>query len=166
MLRRKNSPMWEYLEASGVLEKGSDEEIKAVKKDYRKKYFLEFKQKQRRNKPEYTVHFTKSNGELGRIVAAAKKHHLTVPALLKSAAFAYLERTYIVPNRLMVAHLEQLLSDCLNEIKSISHTKERFWEREQKLDRIERRIQKLESQMNEVFRNPTLFSHDHQNQIT
>lgn len=166
MRSRRNSPMWEYLEASGVLEKGSDEEIKAVKKAYRKKYFLEFKQKQRRNKPEYTVTLSKTSGELGRITEAAKKHHLSVPALLKRATFAYLERRYIVPNRLMVAHLEQLLSDCLNEIKSISHTKERFWEREQKLDRIERRIEKLESQVNELFQNPTLFSHDHQNQIT
>lgn len=161
MRRRKNSPMWEFLEASGVLEKGSDEEIKAVKKAYRKKYFLEFKQKQRRNKPEYTIHFSKPSGELGRITEAAKKHHLSVPAFLKSAAFAYLERTYIVPNRLMVAYLEQLLSDCLNEVKAISKTKERFWEREQKLDRIEKRIEKLESQVNELFCNPTLYSHDH-----
>lgn len=166
MRRRKNNPMWEYLEVSGVLEKGSDEEIKAVKKAYRKKYFLEFKQKQRRNKPEYTVTLSKTGGELGRITEAAKKHHLSVPAFLKSAAFAYLERKYIVPNRLMVALLEQLLSDCLNEVKAISKTKERFWEREQKLDRIEKRIEKLEAQVNELFCNPTLFSHDHQNQIT
>jgi hypothetical protein len=158
--------MWEYLEASGVLAKGSDAEIKAIKKTYRKKYFLEFKQRQRKNKPEFTVHFIKSNGELGRITEAAKKHRTSIPAFLKSAAFAYLERTYIVPNRLMVAHLEQLLSDCLNEIKSIAQTKERFWEREQKLDRIDKRIEKLEAQVNELFCNPTLFSHDHQNKIT
>jgi len=155
--------MWEYLGASGVLERGIEEEIKAVKKAYRKKYLLEFKQKQRKNKQEYIVHFSKTNGEQGRILGAAKKRNLSVPAFLISAAFAYLERTYIVPNRLMVANLEQLLSDCLNEIKSISKTKERFWEREQRIDRIEQRIEKLETQINEVFRNPALFSHDHQN---
>ena len=157
--------MWDYLEASGVLEKGSDEEIKAVKKSYRKKYFLEFKKQQRRTKPEFTVHFSKTDGELNRICQAAKRHQLTVPAFLKSAAFAYIERTYLVPNKLMVAHMEQLLADCLNEIKSIVHTKERWWEREQKLDRIEKRIIKLEEQVNLLFRNPTLYSDDHQNQI-
>jgi hypothetical protein len=165
MRRRKNSPLWKYLEDNGVLEKGSDAEIKAVRKAYWKKYFLEYKQKQRKNKPEYIVHFSKNNGEHGRILEAAMKHQMKVPAFLKASAFAYLGNTYVVPNRLMIAHLEQILSDCLNEIKAIAHTKERFWEREQKLDRIEKRIENLEEQMNEAFRNPALFSHDHQNQI-
>ncbi|CAN5355283.1 hypothetical protein BH11BAC1_BH11BAC1_23080 [soil metagenome] len=158
--------MWEYLESSGILEKGSDAEIKAVKSAYRKKYLLEFKKKQRMNKPEFTIHLSKVNGEFERIREAARKHKVSIPSFIKSAAFAYLERTYLVPNRLMVAHLEQLLADSLNEIKSIANTKERFWEREQKLDRIERRIEKLETDVNELFRNPTLLTYDHQNQIT
>jgi|SRR5689334_4944299 len=165
MRRRKHSPLWEYLEASGVLEKGSDEEIKAVKRAYRKKYLLEFKRKQRAVKHEYTVIFSKHNGELGRIIKAASSHHLSVPAFLKAAAFSYLDRTYIVPNRLMVAHFEQLLSDCLNEIKAISYKKDHWWERQQKLDRIEKRIEKLESEMNNLFHNPILYSNDHQNKI-
>lgn len=166
MRRRKKSLFWDYLDASGVLEKGSDEEIKAVKKAYRKKYFLEFKQDQRKNKPEFTVHFDKNNGELERITEAAKKHQQSIPGFIKNAAFAYLEQRYIVPNRLMVAHLEQILSDCLNEIKSISTRKERFWEREEKLDRIEKRIGSLESAMMDAFHNPSLYTHDNQNQIS
>jgi hypothetical protein len=166
MRKRRNSPLWAYLEASGVLVKGSDEDIKAAKRAYRKKYLSDFKKNQRNKTPEFAVRFSKDNGELERIAEAAKKHHLSVPAFLKCAAFAYLERTYIVPNRLLVAHLAQLLSDCLNEIKSISSHKERFWERESKLDRIEKRIIKLEGDVSDLFRTPTLFSNDHQNQIT
>jgi len=165
MRRRKNSPFWEFLNASGVLEKGNDEEIKSVKKTYRKKYFKEFKRKQRKNNPEFTVHFSKLGHEYEQIISAAKKHDLSIPAFIKSAAIAYLNRTYIVPNRLMIAHLEQLLSDCLNEVKSISIKRERFWEREQKLERIEKIIERLEEEMNQVFRNPSLYSHDHQNKI-
>lgn len=165
MRKRRNSPMWEFLDRSGILEKGSEDEINAAKRAYRKKYLSDFKKNQRQRKPEFSVRFSKDNGESKRIIEAARKHYLSVPAFLKATCFAYLSRTYIVPNRLMVAHLQQLLSDCLNEIKTISNTKERFWEREQKLDRIERSIQKLEAQMNEVFRNPTLFSNDHKNQI-
>jgi len=166
MHKRKDSPLWKYLESSGVLEKGSDEDIKAAKRAYRKKYFLDFKRNQRHNRPEFAVRFSKDDGELKRIVEAAKKHQLSVSLFLKNAAFAYLQRSYIVPNRLMVAHLEQLLADCLNDIKSISNHKERFWERESKLDRIERRIVKLEGEVRDLFHNPTLFSHDHQNQIS
>jgi hypothetical protein len=61
--------------------------------------------------------------------------------------------------------LEQLLSECLNEIKMLVKSKERFFfGREDKLDAIEKRIIKLESQINEVFRNPPLI-HDHKNQV-
>ncbi|HKR06138.1 MAG TPA: hypothetical protein VJY62_15985 [Bacteroidia bacterium] len=158
--------MWEYLDAVGVLEKGTDEEIKAAKKAYRKKYFLEYKQKQRSNKPEYTINFKKENGEHGRISLAAKQHKMTVTSFIRSAVLAYLNRTYIVPDRLQIARLEQLLSDCLNEIKSIIKPKERyFWEQEQRIELIEKRIQNLEAQVNDIFRYPPLMQNDYQNQI-
>ena len=163
MMSRKKSPFWDYLDASGVLEKGSDDEIKAVKKAYRKKYFTEYKRKRRGCKKEFTVLLEKSTGELSRIEGAAQRHKLSVPAFMKSAANAYLERTYIVPNRLMIANLEQMISNCLNEIKAIAVKREKFWEREQKLELVEICIVKLETKMNEVFRNPALY--DHQNQI-
>ena len=165
MNRKNNSGMWDYLDSVGVLEKGTDEEIKAAKKAYRKKYFLEYKQKQRITKPEYTINFKKENGEHGRISLAAKKHNMTVTFFIRSAVLAYLDRTYIVPDRVQVARLEQLLADCLNEIKSIIKPRERyFWEREQRIELIDKRIQKLEMQIGEVFRNPPLL-YDHQNQI-
>jgi hypothetical protein len=162
MSRKSNSGMWEYLDSVGVLEKGTDEEIKAAKKAYRKKYFLAYKQKQRLVKPEYTISFKKENGEHGRISLAAKQHKVTVTSFIRSATLAYLEKTYIVPDRLQVARLEQLLSDCLNEIKSIIKPKEKyFWEREKRIELIEKSIQKLEAQVNELFRHPPLMQNDH-----
>ena len=158
--------MWEYLESVGVLEKGSDAEIKAAKKAYRKKYLLEYKQTQRIKKPEYTINFKKDNGEYSRILLAAKRHHMTISAFLRLAVIAYLNRTYIVPDPLQVVRLEQLLSDCLNEIKSIIKPREKyFWEREQRIELIEKSIQRLEAKVNDLFRNPTLLTHDNQNQI-
>ena len=75
--------MWDYLDTVGVLEKGTDEEIKKAKRQYRKKYFLEYKRKQRFTKPEYTVVLSKSKGEYERIVLAAKRHKRTVSAFPK-----------------------------------------------------------------------------------
>lgn len=157
MRKYRNSKLWEYLEQAGVLEKGSDAEIKAAKRAYRKKYLLESKRKQRSAKPEYTIHFKKENGEHESVLLAAKRHHMAVTNFIHSATLAYMRNTYVVPDRLQVARLEQLLSDCLNEIKTIAKTKERFfWDREQKLIQIEKRIEKLEEQISEVFRNPSL----------
>src|ERR1041384_5859285 len=63
-----------YLYELGVLEKGSQEEIKAAKKAYWKGYFFAYKQWQRKKKPEYNVYYSKENGEHDRIIQAAKKH--------------------------------------------------------------------------------------------
>jgi hypothetical protein len=165
MRKNRNSKLWEYLEAAGVLENGTDEEIKAAKRAYRKKYFLEYKQKQRQIKPEYVVNFSKENGEHARILEAAKRHNTSATDFIHSASLAYIEQRFIVPDRMQVAMLEQLLSECLNEIKTLVKSKERFfYSREDKIDAVERRIVKLESQINEVFRNPPLI-HDHQNQV-
>ncbi len=165
MRKNRNGKLWEYLESAGVLEKGTDEEIKAVKKAYRKKYLLEYKQKQRQGKPEYVINFSKENGEHERILKAAKQHNISATAFIHSASLAYIEQRFIVPNRMQVALLEQLLSECLNEIKTLVKAKERFFfHREDKIEAIEKRIIKLETQIGEVLRHPPLI-HDHQNQI-
>lgn len=162
----RHSGMWQYLEATGVLEKGTDDEIKAAKKTYRKKYFLNYKRNQRSKKPEYIINFSKEKGEYERIDRAAKRHKMATTAFIRSSTLAYIDRTYVVPDRMQVARLEQLLSECLNEIKIIVRPKEKyFWERERKLEAIEKRIEKLEGQIGEVLRNPPLLSHDNQNQI-
>lgn len=151
----KNSEIWAYLNASGVLEKGTEEDIKKVKKAYRKQYLLNFKRKQRAKKPEFAVSLSKDNGEYSKISAVAKTHKTSVPAFLRMATLAYINKTYIVPDRLLVARLEQLLSQCINEIQLIVHQKERyFWGKEQKFKDIEKRIKTLEVEITEAFKHP------------
>ena len=147
--------LWAYLDASGVLEKGTEEEIKAAKKAYRKQYLLNYKRKQRASKPEFTINLSKDSFEYSRILSAAKTHKQKVPTFLRLATLAYINKTYIVPDRFTIARLEQLLSGCLNEIQFIVHQKERyFWGKDQKLKDIEKRIEKLESEIDEVLRHP------------
>ena len=169
-MSKRNSKMWEYLESLGILERGTVEEIEAAKKTYRKKYLLEFKQKQRSHKPEFTINFSKDKGEFEKVEREAKKHQLTITSFIHLATLAYINQTYLVPNTQQIAQLEQVLSDCLNEIQTIVKFKEKYhWERDKKLETIEKRIEKLEQQIVEVFRHPPLLSntsHDHQNKVT
>jgi hypothetical protein len=147
--------MWDYLDSIGVLENGTDAEIKAAKRAYRKKYFLEYKRSQRKKKPEYTINFNEDNGEHNRVILAAKNHDMTIPQFLRSAVRGYLERKYVVPNAHQVAQLEQLLSQVLNEIQGIARKKEKFfWERNDKLESIEHRIERLELEIDRIFRHP------------
>jgi len=181
--------MWAYLDASGVLEKGTDVEIKAAKKAYRKQYILSYRKKQRVSKPEFIVWLSKSNGDYSKISLAAKRHKMTITEFLRTSALAYTNKTYIVPDRLQLAELRGLLSQCLNEIQTIVQQKEKyFWGKEQKFKDVEKRIEKLESEISEQLKQPytleglivkeierepalkarllaTLNSYDHQNQI-
>ncbi len=153
----KENGMWAYLDSIGVLENGADEEIKAAKREYRKSYFKRYKRNQRIAKPEFIVNFSKENGELEIVIKAAKRHQMTMSNFLRSAVFAYLQRTYLVPNRNEVAHLELILSNCLNEIQTIVSVKVKYdWEKEHRWGKIEQSIQKLELQINDLFRNPPL----------
>jgi len=147
--------MWDYLDSIGVLENGTDSEIKAAKRNYRKQYFLEYKRSQRKKRPEYTINFNEGNGEHNRVLLAADKHNMTMPQFLRAAVRGYLERKYVVPNAHQVAQLEQLLSQVLNEIQGIARKKEKFfWERNDKLENIENRIERLESEIDRIFRHP------------
>ena len=161
-MKKRNKPgIWEYLESVGVLENGTDEEIKAARKAYRKEYLLNYKRLQRSHKPEFTVNFSSEKGEYHRIAYAAKTHRMTITAFIHSASLAYLNQGFVVPNQDQIAHLEQILQQCLNEIKSIIRPRERyFWERERKIEDIELRIRKLEEEINQVFRNPPLIQND------
>lgn len=167
MRTSRKGKLWEYLDSTGVLLNGSEADIQAVKRTYRKKYLLEYKKRQRATRAEFTVVLSKSTGEYGTITQAAKKHHISVTSFLRKATLAYIQQVYLVPNTSQIAELEQLLANCLNEIKTIVKGRERtFWDRDKKLDEIEKRIQRMEAQLNEVLRNPPLISsNDRKNKI-
>ncbi len=184
--------MWEYLDALGVLERGNDEEIKQAKKAYRKQYFTLHKRKVRAKRKEYTIGFSDENGEQLKLAYTARQHKMKVTSFLKSAVMAYIDKTYIVPDKYQIAEIEQVLAQCLNEIQAMVKQKERFsFQREFKYERIEKRIMQLETDIHFILRNPytleelvkketkenpklkeellsllTQSNHDHQNQIT
>jgi len=164
---KANSNIWQYLDSVGALG-GTEEEIKSAKRNYKKKYLLAYRQRQRKEKQEYIILLSKENGEYNAVATAAKKHSMSVTAFLKTATLAYINQYYIVPDRVQLAKLEQLLAQCLNEVQLITCTKEKYsWEWEQKYEAIEKRIIKLESQIKEVLGNPPLAStNDSQIKIT
>ena len=147
--------MWEYLDSIGVLENGTDEQIKKAKKEYRKIYFTKHKRKQRALKREFTLKFSKEKQEFSKVECTAKQHNIKITEFLKSDVLAYINKTYIVPDRSKIWELEQLLSQCLNEIQTIVKQRERYsYEREQKYELIEKRIEKLEEEINQVLKQP------------
>lgn len=144
----------QYLDQSGVLVNGTEEEIKAVRRQYRKLYKAHHKRIERSENKEVDILLSRSR-EYARIVGAAKKHKQSLPAFIKAATLAYLDKTFIVPDRHLVAKLVQLLSDCSNEVQRITQSQGRLpWHVEEKCDAIEKQIVQLENEIKRVFSAP------------
>lgn len=144
----------EYLDQSGVLVNGTEEEIKAARQQYRKLYKSHHKRIERRENREVDILLSRSR-EYARIVAAAKKHKQSLPTFIKAATLAYLDKIFIVPDRDLVAKLVQLLSDCSNEVQQIVQSKGRLSRHvEEKCNAIETRIVQLENDMKRLFSEP------------
>lgn len=142
--------MWAYLDSLGVLEKGTDEEIKRAKKEYRKIYLLGYKRNQRKTKPEFSVLFSKKGDEFKNVSDAAWEHNTSVTNYIKLAVLAYTAKTFLVPDKEQVGRLEQLLSQCRNEIRGVC--KNRLIENKYSL--IEKRIDCMENTIAELLRHP------------
>lgn len=145
--------IWAYLDASGVLENGTEEQIRAARRQYRKLYMKRYKRTQREKKPEFAVQLSKTNGECGKIQAAAKKHRQPVSAFLRLATLAYIDRAFLVPDRELVAKLVAILEECLNHIRSMAGTKGKYnsFQLEEKYETIEKRIALLAAEIERLF---------------
>ncbi len=153
----KHSPsIWEYLDKSGVLINGTEEQIKAAKKAYRQQYLLKYKQWQRANKPEFTIHFSKGKDEFGVIRKAAAEHKMKIPGFIKAAVFAYLSKTYLTPNHEEVARLELILGQIANDIQEIAKRSRVILSTnpEHRYSEIEKRMGVLQRELSESLRNP------------
>lgn len=152
MKHKHNSKLHAFLDEQGVLEHGSEDDIRAAKRVYWKSYYKRYRTAQRAEKPEYNVALSRKNGVYGKVALAAKRHKMTITQFLRTATLAYLDRQYVCPNIDQVQRIERLLMDCLNEIKVITTRRDRYqYEREQKLDVIAERIARLETDIRQAL---------------
>lgn len=152
---RQNTGIYKYLEECGVLVNGTEEQIKEARRAYKKKYILAYKRKQRTETKEFTILLDKEQRK--KFSEAAKNHHMTVVCFLKSAAMAYMDKTYLVPDRDQVARIEQTLIQILNEIQAIAKRNKILFGLNPLA--IEKRISRMEEVINDTLRNPTVLNH-------
>lgn len=152
---RQNTGIWKYLEECGVLNNGTEEQIKEARRAYKKKYILAYKRRQRAETKEFTILLNKD--ERKKISETAKNHHMTIVRFLKLAAMAYMDKTYIVPDREAVARIEQTLIQILNEIQAIAKRNKILFGLNPLA--IEKRINKMEEVITDALRSPRAINH-------
>lgn len=159
MKKSRKQGLWQYLESiEGLLETGDQNAINLAKKAYRKQYMASYKRGQRQNMSEFYVSLVKGSSDHDTISKGAKSYNMSIPAFIRQSALCYLQKKYLVPNKMQMMQIEQLLGECLNEIQTIARRKERFsFDRELKLEEIEKRIERMEKELSEYLREPLPF---------
>ncbi len=102
------SGVYQYLEASGVLDTGSSEDIAEKRKEYWRERKRISKREKRKRETEFKIYFT--DAELLDISKAAKSHGVSKTRYIKQAALAYTYKRFLIPNQASVNHITQLLA--------------------------------------------------------
>lgn len=114
---KKKSSLYSFLDASGVLETGSEEEILKSKKLYYKEYKRIWRKEKRKTEKEFTLSFT--NAELKQITEAARKHKMSLTKYIKRTTIWHMSQVYIVPDIVEVRRISQWLAMHFNLIQQM-----------------------------------------------
>ena len=114
--------LYAYLEASGVLEKGTDEAIAEARKNYWRIYKTAWRRQKRKDEKELTISW--NTDELKTLHDEAKRHKISKTKFIKTATLAYIDKRYIVPNQLEIRKVAQLLALNYNSIQEMIDEKE------------------------------------------
>ena len=147
--------LWDYLDESGVLEWGSDDEIKTAKNRYKTLYQRAYRKRYRESRSEFTVSLTKD--EEAVIRQKSKFHNLSPSAFIKQSSLAYTRKLYLVPDPVQLAQFEQILNLIFQEIKIMSQSGSVSNHCFKLLERIEQ----IERQVSMMLRHPPQITTKH-----
>ncbi len=114
---KSENSIYSYLQSSGVLEKGTNEEIQKVRSEYWREYKRKWRLAKRRKEKEFTVSF--NSDELKLLNQHAKRHHVSRTQFIKETTFAYINNSFIVPDLLEVKRISQILAMTYNSIQEL-----------------------------------------------
>ncbi len=114
---KHTSKLYQFLEQKGVLANGTDAEIKAAKKEYRRLYQASWRKHNRAANTELTI--TLNHRELQTINHASRKHHRAKSLFLKEAAIAYITKAFVVPDILTANTILEYLTLVYTELQKL-----------------------------------------------
>ncbi|MBK8241889.1 MAG: hypothetical protein IPK88_00565 [Saprospiraceae bacterium] len=114
---KSENSIYSYLQSSGVLEKGTHEEIQKVRKEYWREYKRKWRVAKRKKEKEFTISFNPD--ELKVLTFESKKHKLSRTQFIKETTFAYINNSFIVPDIIEVKKISQLLAMTYNSVQDL-----------------------------------------------
>lgn len=122
MSRKQKGGVWEYLRSiPGLLEMGSDEDIRKHKEAYWRMKNTQYKASRRKEQPEHVIRYTET--EHAAVMERAKQHGISVSGFIKAASL----RDRIVPDIATIRKIETELSRTLTAIERIAGREKKNW---------------------------------------
>ena len=147
--------VWKYLQDSGVLDHGSAEEIDAARKTYWREFRRQNKAKRRLERPEINVALTDKT-MLDMFKEAAKDHNRSLSGFIRDSVVAYLEKSFVNPNREDWNKVLQVLYKMEIEIRKISEDDLEAGNYHRNYELLIEKLMQLESDLEVVLQNPMM----------
>lgn len=96
---KRSSGIYAFLESTGLLEKGSVEDIQRVKKQYWATARKEWKKNKRKECKSYTIFFNQP--ELKIVTRSAKNYHYSITNFIKQASLCYNTNQSIIDKKIV-----------------------------------------------------------------
>lgn len=109
--------MYAYLDSIKVLENGTAIDIAQAKKDYYRIYKSQWRKNDRKHSKVFEILL--KDDEYTEIAMAAKAHKLSKTRFIKTAALAYLDKRFIVPDMHSIGVIRQLLALNYSTLQSL-----------------------------------------------
>ncbi|MDB5227827.1 MAG: hypothetical protein JWN78_2020 [Bacteroidota bacterium] len=122
---KRNSKIRNYLFQTGALETRDETIIKKAKQQYWREYDKQLKRSKRNAKRTFTVSFQIQ--ELDRLRSQAKYNGINIPEYIKQAVKADISNTYVIPHAHILRHIQQLLINCKQQLKTIADKDAKNW---------------------------------------
>lgn len=111
---KKRNKLQKELFARGLVEEGNTDKINLFKKAYRAKYAKEYNKEFVAKNSRKTLIFTPE--EMEYLQEQAKKYQMKLSPFLKATIFAYLNSTFIFPEKDLLTNIEITLREINNRI--------------------------------------------------
>lgn len=122
---KRNSKIRNYLFQTGALETRDETIIKKVKQQYWREYDKNKKRDRRKAKRTFTVSFQIQ--KLDKLRSQAKYNGTNIPEYIKQAVKADISNTYVIPHAHILRHIQQLLINCKQQLKTIADKDAKNW---------------------------------------
>lgn len=106
------------MQSSGVLENGTNDDIQKIRREYWREYKKIWRKNKRKANKEIVISFTAD--ELNEIQIQSGRHKLNRTKFIKRACFAYINKSFMVPDLKEVKKISQFLAMSYNSIQEMT----------------------------------------------